>query len=178
VTHDIDEAIKMGDKIAIMNQGELVEYETPKKILFNPKNEFVEDFIGSDRGLKVLNLLKVKEVMEKIYYKVDRSESYDEVMVKLEESKKDYILVTSKKKKLMGYVNLKRLKNNKGSDWQKYIKIFPVIEKDASLKDVLNKMIENDVTLIPIVDENKNLIAKITMDTIQNRISDEYSQES
>lgn len=178
VTHDIDEAIKMGDKIAIMNQGELVQYDTPKHILFNPKNEFVEDFIGSDRGLKVLNLLKAKEVMIKDYYKADRSESYEQVMKKLEESEQKYILVTSDKRKLMGYVNLKRLKKHEESDWEKHIKMTPVIEEDASLKDVLNKMIENDVTIIPIVDSDNNLKATITMDTIQNRISDEYSQES
>jgi osmoprotectant transport system ATP-binding protein len=177
VTHDIDEAIKMGDKIAIMNQGKLVQYDTPKNILFNPKNEFVEDFIGSDRGLKVLNLLKAKKVMEKEFYKADRSESYEQVIKKLEESKQKYILVTADKRKLMGYVNLKRLKENEESDWEKHIKMTPVIEEDASLKDVLNKMIENDVTLIPIVDSDNNLKATITMEIIQNYISDEYNQE-
>jgi len=52
-----------------------------------------------------------------------------------------------------------------------------VIEEDASLKDVLNKMIENDVTLIPVVDSDNNLKATITMEIIQNYISDEYNQE-
>ena len=177
VTHDIDEAIKMGDKIAIMNQGELVQYDTPKNILFDPKNEFVEDFIGADRGLKVLNLLKASEVMENVFYKADRSESYEQVMDKLKESKQDYILVTADQRKLMGYVNLKRLTAHKESDWEKHIKITPVIEEDASLKDVLNKMIENDVTLIPIVDSDNNLKATITMDIIQDYISDEYNQQ-
>lgn len=177
VTHDINEAVKMGDKIAIMNQGKLVQYDTPKNILFNPKNEFVEDFIGSDRGLKLLNLLKVKKVMQKEFYKVDRSESYQQVINKLEESKQKYILVTADKNKLMGYVNLKRLKKHQGSAWEKYIKITPVIEEDASLKDVLNKMIENDVTLIPVVDSDNNLQATITMSVIQSYISDEYQEQ-
>ncbi|MFW6001656.1 MAG: betaine/proline/choline family ABC transporter ATP-binding protein [Halanaerobium sp.] len=178
VTHDIDEAIKMGDKIAIMNQGQLVQYDTPKNILFNPKNEFVEDFIGSDRGLKVLNLLKAKKVMEKDFYKADRSESYEQVMNKIEESNQKYILVTSDKRKLMGYVNFKRLKEHEESAWEKHIKMTPVIEEDATLKDVLNKMIENDVTLIPVVDSDYNLKATITMEIIQKYISDEYNQEN
>lgn len=176
VTHDIDEAIKMGDKIAIMNKGKLVQYDTPKNILFNPKNEFVEDFIGSDRGLKVLNLLKAETIMKDVYHKADSSDSYEDVMAKLEASKQDYILVTIEKKKLSGYVNLKRVRDNRSSDWQKHIKETPAIGKDATVKDVLNKMIENDVELIPIVDENKNLIGKITMNTIQEYISDEYNQ--
>lgn len=176
VTHDIDEAIKMGDKIAIMNKGKLVQYDTPKNILFNPKNEFVEDFIGSDRGLKVLNLLKAKTIMNDVYHKADSSDSYEEVMEKLEASKQNYILITREEEKLNGYVNLKRLQDNQVSNWQKYIKETPVIEEDASVKDVLNKMIENDVELIPIVDEKKNLNGQITMNSIQDYISDEYNQ--
>jgi osmoprotectant transport system ATP-binding protein len=176
VTHDIDEAIKMGDKIAIMNKGKLVQYDTPKNILFNPKNEFVEDFIGSDRGLKVLNLLKAKTIMNEVYHKADSSDSYEEVMEKLEASKQNYILITREEEKLNGYVNLKRLQDNQISNWQKYIKETPVIEEDASVKDVLNKMIENDVELIPIVDEKKNLNGQITMNSIQDYISDEYNQ--
>ncbi|GAB2476311.1 ABC transporter ATP-binding protein [Jatrophihabitans fulvus] len=63
VTHDIDEAIKMGDRIAILKEGgELVQYDTPDAILANPINEFVAQFVGQDRGLKRLQLTKVSEV--------------------------------------------------------------------------------------------------------------------
>ncbi|MEC9490525.1 MAG: betaine/proline/choline family ABC transporter ATP-binding protein [Halanaerobiales bacterium] len=176
VTHDIDEAIKMGDKIAIMNNGKLVQYDSPKNILFNPKNEFVEDFIGSDRGLKVLNLLKAEKIMDEVDYTADSSDGYKQVMEKLELSEQKYILITRDKKRLAGYVNLKRLEDNQSIDWKQHIKETPVIEEDASLKDVLNKMIENDVELIPIVDEDENLIGQMTMDDIQRYISDEYNQ--
>ncbi len=82
VTHDIDEAIKMGDKIAILNQGKLVQYDTPENILFNPKNEFVEDFVGSDRSLKVLNLLKVNEIMKENIPTATTDSSAEEVLEK------------------------------------------------------------------------------------------------
>ncbi|WP_435196157.1 ABC transporter ATP-binding protein [Natronomonas sp. EA1] len=64
VTHSIDEALKMGDRIAIFDVGEIVQYDTPGEILSNPKNEFVEDFIGADRTLKQLQVTSVREVME------------------------------------------------------------------------------------------------------------------
>ena len=54
MTHDIDEAIKMGHRIAILRDGELVQYDTPDRILAAPANEFVADFVGADRGLKRL----------------------------------------------------------------------------------------------------------------------------
>ena len=62
VTHDIDEAIKMGHRIAILREGELVQYGTPDDILANPANEFIADFVGADRGLKRLLLRKLAEI--------------------------------------------------------------------------------------------------------------------
>src|ERR1700753_2602784 len=63
VTHDIDEAIKMGDRIAIMKQhGRVEQYATPAEILMAPANEFVEDFVGADRALKRLSLMRVGDV--------------------------------------------------------------------------------------------------------------------
>ena len=63
VTHDIDEAIKMGDRIAILEVGgHLAQYATPSEILLHPANEFVEDFVGADRALKRLALMRVRDV--------------------------------------------------------------------------------------------------------------------
>jgi len=59
VTHDIDEAIKLGDRIAIMRAGKLVQYATPGELLARPADDFVARFVGSDRGLKRLSLLTV-----------------------------------------------------------------------------------------------------------------------
>ena len=63
VTHDIDEAIKMGDRIAILREGgELVQYDTPDRILAEPADEFVAQFVGVDRGLKRLSLSALSEI--------------------------------------------------------------------------------------------------------------------
>jgi osmoprotectant transport system ATP-binding protein len=64
VTHDIDEAIKMGDRIAILKDGRLVQYGTPDEILSRPANDFVAEFVGADRALKRLNLVSVRAVMQ------------------------------------------------------------------------------------------------------------------
>jgi osmoprotectant transport system ATP-binding protein len=63
VTHDINEALKMGNKIAVMNEGECVQYDTPTALLDEPATKFVEDFIGPDRTLKQLRVLPVEKVM-------------------------------------------------------------------------------------------------------------------
>ena len=63
VTHDIDEAIKMADRIAILNKGGVIEqYATPEEILSAPANDFVKQFVGAERGLKRLALLRVSDI--------------------------------------------------------------------------------------------------------------------
>jgi len=64
VTHDIDEAIRMGDRIAILRDGALVQYDTPERILAHPVNAFVEAFVGADRALKRLALIATGAVAE------------------------------------------------------------------------------------------------------------------
>jgi osmoprotectant transport system ATP-binding protein len=64
VTHDIDEAIRMGDRIAILNDGALVQYDTPAAILSAPANAFVEAFVGADRVLRRLSLIRVSAAIE------------------------------------------------------------------------------------------------------------------
>ncbi len=63
VTHDLDEAIKMGDRIAIMRDGRLLQYDTPAAILARPADEFVESFLGPDRAIKRLSLIEVAGAM-------------------------------------------------------------------------------------------------------------------
>jgi osmoprotectant transport system ATP-binding protein len=63
VTHDLDEAIRMGDRIAIMKGGRIVQYDTPDAVLSNPVDDFVESFVGIDRAIKRLTLFAVAAVM-------------------------------------------------------------------------------------------------------------------
>lgn len=66
VSHDIDEAIKLGDTIAIFRAGQLMQHGTPDEILSQPKNAFVEEFVGSERALKRLSLLTMKDLLHMI----------------------------------------------------------------------------------------------------------------
>jgi len=66
VTHDIDEAVRLATKIAIMRDGKIVQYDTPENILNAPADEFISDFIGKDRALKNLTRVFVRDVIEPI----------------------------------------------------------------------------------------------------------------
>ena len=60
VSHDIDEAVKMADKIAIFRAGKLEQFDSPDHLLAHPANRFIADFVGADRTLKRLRLVKVR----------------------------------------------------------------------------------------------------------------------
>lgn len=77
VTHDINEALKMGDKIAIFDVGELIQYGTPQKILHDPANDFVKEFIGADRSLKELQITPVRDVMREQVSESDQRDAAD-----------------------------------------------------------------------------------------------------
>ncbi|MFC2059631.1 ATP-binding cassette domain-containing protein [Chloroflexota bacterium] len=64
VTHDLDEAIRLADRIAIMDSGKLIQYDTPEAILAKPANKFVHDFVGTDRALKRLSRISIKGVVK------------------------------------------------------------------------------------------------------------------
>jgi osmoprotectant transport system ATP-binding protein len=64
VTHDIDEAIRMGDVVAILKDGRLVQYDTPDRLLAAPANDFVANFVGADRALRRLSLVRAMEAVE------------------------------------------------------------------------------------------------------------------
>ena len=74
VTHDINEAIKMGDRIAIFNRGELVQHGSPQEILSSPANEFVSDFIGYDRVVKKLSLCRAGTILRNSFCLIRENE--------------------------------------------------------------------------------------------------------
>jgi osmoprotectant transport system ATP-binding protein len=62
VTHDIDEAIRMGDRVAVMRDGLIVQCDTPDRLLLAPASDFVADFLGIDRGLRRLSLIPISRI--------------------------------------------------------------------------------------------------------------------
>lgn len=80
VSHDVDEAVKMGDKIALMRDGKLMQYDHPTEVLLRPRHEFVSEFLGQDRVLKSMSLYTVNDLLQRIeLHPVSETKSYQEV---------------------------------------------------------------------------------------------------
>jgi osmoprotectant transport system ATP-binding protein len=75
VTHDMDEAVKLGDRIAIMREGRLAQYDVPERVLAYPNDDFVAGFVGSERALKRLSLAPIAEALGPVSQLVDREQT-------------------------------------------------------------------------------------------------------
>lgn len=94
VSHDIDEAIKMGDGIAIFKDGKLMQYDSPSELLSRPKNEFVREFVGKDRALKSLSLHTVKDmVSERMLRKLDGPEKANKKTISMDTNLRDALSI-------------------------------------------------------------------------------------
>jgi len=175
VTHDIDEAIKMGDKIAIMCDGQLVQYDTPENILFSPANEFVEEFVGSDRALKVLNLLKISTVVDREVPRIEIGTDSEQIKEFASNGIK-FVMVVDEAGKLLGYINAIRLVEKKNLErWTEFVHPYQsTLHIDATFKDAMVEMLQNDMKKIPVVDEDNLFVGTVNFDMIKSHVGEEY----
>src|SRR5215204_1917999 len=106
VTHDIDEAIKMGDRIAVLKEGgHLAQYAMPSELLMTPADEFVEQFVGADRALKRLALQRVRDVDLWEAPLAHVGQATGEVRAKLEGAEVPYALVVDSERRPRGWLS-------------------------------------------------------------------------
>ena len=177
VSHDIQESIKMADKIALFSNGKLIQYSTPLNLLTQPENDFVSSFFGTDRALKILGVIKVVDVMNN--KPVNIVQYYDSANSALNVIRKENLdsLIVLNNSKPLGYVTEEELKNEKRGVGE-LVKAFPTRIKDKhTLKDVLAKMLMYANPLYIVVNENGDFEGYISYDDIQKEVTNIYSMD-
>jgi osmoprotectant transport system ATP-binding protein len=161
VTHDIREAIKLGDKIAILDQGKLEQYDDTEEIVHNPNNEFVEDILGSDRALRGLEIMKVHDYYDKDFFVLDIKDKPN-VKDGLEEMKKHnrtYSFVIDEKERIMGYVTKKKLeKADKNKDIKEFIKPAEVVQPYSNLMEGMTIMMASGLSVVPVANDKEKIL--------------------
>ena len=166
VTHDINEAIKLGDRIAIMNQGHLVQYDEVTTILQNPKNEFVENLLGHDRNLKALTLEKTKDFLEKDnFLTVSPEENRDLVKKKMIDHQKKYSFIVDEHGRLVGRYTLEASRAT-GKNELKYDHNPVVMDRNNNLIEALSKMLETGEKQLPVTSSKGRLVGLISLTNI------------
>ena len=179
VTHDMDEALKLADKICIMQGGKIQQYDTAENLLKHPANSFVKDFIGSDRLWSAPEYIKAKDIMIKEPVKAIETRTVIQAMEIMRTNKVDSILVTDKNNLLVGILTIKELRRNGIQDYY----IYKVMNKDplfiyedCNLIEILNIMNNQNVGHIPVVSRDGQLVGLITRSSLLSVLSEQFSE--
>ena len=177
VTHDMDEALKLADKICIMQGGKIQQYDTAENLLKHPANSFVKDFIGSDRLWSAPEYIKAKDIMIKDPVKAIETRTVIQAMDIMRTNKVDSILVTDKNNLLVGILTVKELRQNGIQDYYIY-KVMnqdPLfIYEDCNLIEILNIMNNKNVGHIPVVSRDGQLVGLITRSSLLSVLSEQF----
>lgn len=176
VTHDIHEAIKMGDKIALLDAGRLVQFASPEEILTNPKNQFVKDFVGADRALKRLDLLKVQDAMMKNPVHCHDTDPAEAVVDRMRKDGLSYLLVCEQNGRLRGYVNLKDILEHSGTVGDRVKPMTITVAQNQNLKDALSKMLTYDIGIVVALDDNGHLAGILNTTTLSAVVGQSYDE--
>jgi len=176
VTHDINEAIKMGDTIALMRQGELVQYADPATLLSAPKNEFVRNFIGADRVLKRLRLLKAKDVMQEPPLTVKVGEDPMQVKARMESENLRWSMLTEDGEHFLGWITCDDLEAAKPI---REVVIPPTITAapDTPLNEALSMMLNSAIGTLAILDEYERLIGVLSFQIIRDVLGEQATND-
>ncbi len=176
VTHDMDEAIKLADRIVIMRDGQLVQCDSPDEILRNPANEFVEEFIGKDRLLQARpNIQTVEQIMNPKPITITGERTLSEAIQLMKQQRVDTLLVVDEAGVLQGFIDVeiidqKRKKENLVKDVVETT-IFTV-EKDTLVRDTVRKILKRGMKYVPVVDQRHHLVGIVTRASLVDIVYD------
>jgi len=164
ITHDMDEAVRLADRIAVMRVGRLVQYDTPEALLANPANAFVRNFVGADRALKRISRIPVTSLVKPVSSLVRGPDGLGGLVP----SSQRYAWVTDGDGRLVGWID-----THAGTDAAAVTEI-PLSEMDnmtvgesASAREALSRMLGQGVRSIPVVDQQRHLVGEVTLRAIE-----------
>jgi osmoprotectant transport system ATP-binding protein len=178
VTHDIDEAIKMGDRVAVLEKGGVLsQYATPAELLMSPANDFVEDFVGADRALKRLSLLRVRDVDLWKAPLVRVGDPIDSARAAIEGADLPHPLVTDELGRPLGWLSDRDLAGTTvpaSPDAAPY----PIIELDDVLRDALSDLLQSETQYGPVVDSQGRVAGVLSVEIVSEFLTSDDGREA
>lgn len=181
VTHDMDEALKLGDRICIMNGGHVVQFDTPSEILKNPINDFVRDFVGKNRIWNQPELIKAKDIMIDKPVKSVGERTILQAIEIMKSNNVDSLLVVDKANTLTGLVTLKQIRTNLRKDPDKTKRIKDLMEtklitvnQEDSIINILEVIKNEDINFVPVVDDKNKLAGLLTKSSLLSILSNQF----
>jgi glycine betaine/proline transport system ATP-binding protein len=168
ITHDMNEAFQLGDRVALLKDGELVQLGKPRDFFENPANDYVKSFI---EDVDKTRILRVKSIMNHPEIVAKQDENREELIRKLNSADLEYCYVTNQEGVLLGYVDKDKLVDSKMETIEKSIdKNFEDINRNAFLSDVWSKLSESDVD-VAVTDKRNRLRGVISHEDVVEALS-------
>lgn len=178
VTHDMEEAIKIADRICIMRNGEILQYDTPENILKNPIDEFVSNFVGKNRIWSSPEYIKVSDIMIENPITTSKDLPVLKCMERMRQKKVDSLLVVNKETgNLLGIVKASRLRGveDKNQTAETFMTTrFPTLTPDQNILDALKVVTEKKISTVPVLSESGKLAGLITRSSLVTTLSQQY----
>ena len=171
VTHDIDEAIKMGDRIAILREGaQIAQYDTPTHILSAPADDFVADFVGAGASLKRLRLSRVRDVELTDWPTAPIGADRAEVLSILRSSDKGAVLILDAQNRPLRWVSAREIDRVDVPLEQAGMEPEAIVEPQSTLQDALNLMLDSSHGAAVVIDTNGAYLGTVDFATVAHAI--------
>jgi osmoprotectant transport system ATP-binding protein len=177
VSHDIDEAVKMADKVAIFRAGKLEQFDTPDTILAHPVNSFVADFVGTDRTLKRLRLVKVQSALVTQAPRVTPEDPLDRAASLMREHDQEFIVMVDSGGRPQGYVARDAAETHEGRVAEHGARLPATVKLDEDLRTAVSMMFMYDVPWLTCVDRDGLFAGVVTQRGITRLLGETYRGE-
>lgn len=172
ITHDLDEALKLGDRIAIMKDGEIVQVGNHEEILTNAENDYVAEFVQDVNRSRVLTAEDIMDNPKAVLYKQDGLRT---ALHKMRHNELGSIFVLGENRKYRGIVTIEDVVeslNNDQESLEEIIKEVPLAEPEESVNDLFSKIADID-TPLPVLDEDQKLKGVIVKTNVVANLASE-----
>ncbi|GAA1903602.1 betaine/proline/choline family ABC transporter ATP-binding protein [Streptantibioticus ferralitis] len=171
VTHDFDEAIKLGDRIAVLReQSHIAQFDTPEAILTNPSDDFVSGFVGAGAALKRLNLTRVRDVGIEDVPTVTMDDPLQEIFNKLRERGGNELLLLDRQRRPYKWLRRGDLMRAKGSLARAGTLVSHHVTRDATLRDALEAVLTDSAGRVPVTGRRGEYVGVVDMETLLNSV--------
>jgi osmoprotectant transport system ATP-binding protein len=187
VTHDMDEALKIGDKIAVMKDGKILQFDTPERILKHPVNEYVENFVGKDRLWKLPEMMYAKDIMKRKVevigarrrglqaFEIMKARGIRRAIVVEKEGKQQQVP--------LGWIHINQLRSQKAEEKTLGDLVtvdIQTVHETENLPSVLALMKETEANRLVVVDDEEKMVGVVTQSSVLDVLADlvsEYDEE-
>jgi osmoprotectant transport system ATP-binding protein len=176
VSHDIDEAIKLGDRVAVFRRGKLVQYDHPDTLLAHPRDEFVGQFVGQDSTLKRLLLVKAGDAAAQP--PTARADTpLAEAFSIMDDNDSRYLTVVDDAQHALGFVARRVARGATGTCGERLSEFPATVSSEDNLRIVLSKMYQYRSSWMPVLDGDGAYLGEVTQDSIADYLSSGRSRQ-